>query len=186
MSKIWFSSDHHDSHFRILELSGRPWKDCQSMREALLKNINDAIAEDDIFYMLGDTALGKKSNYWEFIDGIRCKNIHHILGNHDARTFIIGSNEERKRLLSISKRVDTAFYYKGKVYNFTLTHIPIDEDKRLDSRIYLAGHWHSKKLQHDKNFFEVGVDSTEYKPISLDTIIDMYENWVPPRPRKGH
>lgn len=186
MSKIWLLSDTHFYHANICRLSGRPWNSVEEMNSGLLENINGMVAAEDHLYFLGDFSFGSKDKFWQCWDQIRCQNIWYILGNHCRPDFIRTTNEVRKRFRVVTKRLEENFVIDGKCYHTHMCHYPPEPEKISDSIIYLWGHRHSKVLQHAKNSFDVGCDSTEYKPISLDTIIDMYENWVPPRPRKGH
>jgi calcineurin-like phosphoesterase family protein len=86
MSNVWFTSDTHFGHARIIELSNRPFRDVQHMNEMLVKNWNDKVAPDDHVYHLGDVALGSFADsiaYVGRLNGIK----HLVVGNHD-RLFI--------------------------------------------------------------------------------------------------
>lgn len=54
---IWFTSDTHFSHKRIIDMTKRPFADAQEMDERLIENINARVKADDVLYHLGDLAL---------------------------------------------------------------------------------------------------------------------------------
>jgi calcineurin-like phosphoesterase family protein len=91
MTKTWFTSDSH-YHHKNMVFGVSVWEDKNSCRyystlekhdEALIKNINDNVGENDVLYHLGDWSFGGIDNIWNFRKEIKCKNIHLILGNHD-------------------------------------------------------------------------------------------------------
>jgi len=63
---LWFTSDTHFSHARIIELCDRPFKDYHHMNEFIIGNWNAAVAWDDEVTHLGDVALGPfaESIHW--------------------------------------------------------------------------------------------------------------------------
>ena len=174
--RIFLTSDQHFYHRNANRLCGRPWSTVEEMNAALLENINSVVGENDILYHLGDFAFGKKANFWEYMDMVKCKNIHFCLGNHDHKTDIRGANEERKRLLSVTKRIDTSFYHKrtNQVYSMTMTHHPLLDGSMSESRIYCHGHQHRHNPVVRKNQFDIGCDGHAYMPWSIDEVIELY------------
>lgn len=93
--KIHFMSDPHYGHKNICRGTSsweekqetgqrtRDFNTVEEMNDAIVKGINDNVAENDILYCLGDWSFGGIQNIWEFRKRINCKNIHLILGNHD-------------------------------------------------------------------------------------------------------
>ena len=90
---IWFTSDTHFGHARIIELCNRPFKDVSHMNEMIIKWWNELVAPDDTVYHLGDVALGP------IMDSLSCISrlngeIVLVEGNHD-RPFMAKSDEKR-------------------------------------------------------------------------------------------
>ena len=141
------------------------------MNELILKNINAIVGREDIFYLLGDFCFAKDfAIVKKFRNMINCKNIHFVMGNHDKF-----SNRE---YLSIFETVD---YYKEFKYNgikFVLSHYPFLEwAGSFYGSIHLFGHCHGNKNDKIAKMFpsakmlDVGIDSHDYKPWSIEEII---------------
>ena len=89
--RIWFMSDPHYNHKNICrgvsswdDLSKtRDFKTLDEMNDAIVRNINNVVAVDDILFCLGDWSFGGFDKIRQFRDRIVCQNIHLILGNHD-------------------------------------------------------------------------------------------------------
>lgn len=95
---IWFTSDTHFGHERILEFTNRPFGSIHEMNDALIANINEKVKPEDELYVLGDYSF--KMTVIEAADlrrSIECKKVHLAPGNHDkdwtqpavAGTFIV-------------------------------------------------------------------------------------------------
>lgn len=82
MTNIWFTSDHHFGHRRIVEYAKRPFADTVSMDEALVQNWNLYVRPGDLVYHLGDFAFIRPD---EISPLVRRLNgvIHLVHGNHD-------------------------------------------------------------------------------------------------------
>jgi calcineurin-like phosphoesterase family protein len=83
---VWFTSDTHFGHARIIELSDRKFVDIEQHNEALVANWNSLVGIDDTVWHLGDVNLG---SFTESIEYARRLNGYKLLivGNHD-RLFI--------------------------------------------------------------------------------------------------
>lgn len=178
---IFFSSDYHIGHRRILEFepSRLNWcTDLENMNRILLNDIL-SLTEQDELYILGDFLFQKHLMYdsvEEVLKFRKCK-LHLIIGNHDEDL-----NQEW-----LSRVFDSySFYDKIKILGrtFILCHYPMcNWDQCHHGSIMLHGHIHSKpsEYQHPR-LFNVGVDSTRYsgRMISAEdiiTICDRKENF---------
>ena len=95
--KIWITSDTHHSHKNICRgvtewrtkdkqipvAQTRPFNTLEEMNEKIINNINKVVGQDDILIHDGDFSFGGIENIWRFRSRIICKNIYHIIGNHD-------------------------------------------------------------------------------------------------------
>ena len=82
---LFFTSDQHYSHNRILELvPSRPYESLSHMHEALIANHNQRISPEDTIIMLGDVVMGPKAETIpKIIPRLNGTKIL-LLGNHDA------------------------------------------------------------------------------------------------------
>lgn len=80
---IWFTSDQHFYHKRIIEICDRPFVNEEQMRAELIKRHNQTVKKSDKVFFLGDFMLGKDKQNLEMI--VKSLNGHKtlILGNHD-------------------------------------------------------------------------------------------------------
>ena len=79
---VFFTSDTHFSHARIIELCDRPFRDVQHMNEMLVENWNDIVSPDDTVYHLGDVALGQIEESLGYISRLNGDKVL-VTGNHD-------------------------------------------------------------------------------------------------------
>ena len=201
MMKIFFTSDTHYEHARILELCpNRPYKSVDEMNAALVDNHNLTVAKNDLVFFLGDFVMGLKSvnlpKITSQLNGIKVL----VLGNHDAK------------FKHTQMYLDAGFFtvYEHSVYlsdfflqheiddpivdatpQLLLCHYPAivdsghhlhednyvnrrpDLNKLRENTFILHGHTHSLKSVTGSNQIHVGVDSWGMKPVNLDQIIDL-------------
>ena len=171
---IWMSSDFHLSHARIIEYDNRPFSDLNEMASTIFNNVNQVVRENDIFYYLGDLAMGgpKYEDIVNYRKRIVCKNIHFILGNHDS---LISKEQNKERLLgdgiflSIEKRME--IYVKELNKKFVLDHYPLLSWNRMEYGSYMThGHCHHNLKDNPGAFrIDVGINKT-YFPFSVEDI----------------
>lgn len=157
--KIWFTSDQHFGHRRIIEYCKRPFASVEEMNDQLIQRHNALVQPDDRVYHLGDFALmtGPK------IKGIvQSLNGQHVLikGNHDHE--------------SVKRYMDFGFFnaVEKKIIPFagefvTLHHSPYDPVFNPDEGGWLfCGHVHEAWKTKGK-MINVGVDVWDYAPVSV-------------------
>lgn len=156
---IYFTSDTHFSHANIIEYSKRPYKDVKEMDEALVKNWNDTVTPKDTVYHLGDVIFSKDHSILERLNG----TINFLYGNHDK-----GASWDSLDYEEIK--------YNGTL--FVLCHYPLlTWNKARRGSIHLHGHCHGTVNHLNTNLrrFDVGVDVYNYRPVSIDQIIQEAE-----------
>lgn len=174
MSKVWFTSDHHFGHKRIIELAKRPFASVEEMDEAMIERWNARVAPGDLVYHLGDFAFADHTPYLERLKGQK----RLVVGNHDH-----------------SNRVNKA---KGWSTIDSLLHITVTDTPlvlchyamRVWSRshhgaIHLYGHSHGN-LPGDSQSSDVGVDCWNFKPVSLEEIRERLSKSFPRREPDHH
>lgn len=177
-SNIYFISDTHFFHRRILEYCGRVpgsrgtvWDTVEAMNEGLRERWNKKVPKTATVYMLGDVAFGKDKsaviNFLYTLNGTK----HLIYGNHDK---LIRSNEkdflrvfetiQEYKEVNVCKQKICLFHYAPRVWNGA-------------HRGYwcLWGHSHGVLEPHGKSV-DVGIDSPwvtgkqELAPFSFEEI----------------
>ena len=191
---LFFTSDWHIGHSKVIEFDGRPFKNVDHMHEVLINNYNSVVTkETDICYFLGDIGLTKGDQIKKVISKLNGKKIC-ILGNHDRnRSFMI----------------DQGFYDALNMASFaignsivTMTHCPLRKIHRESvpnqregdawhgehkhekfsipdfGQFHLHGHIHSTpfngKNKIEGRQYDVGVAANNYRPVSISQI----ESWI--------
>lgn len=80
--KLFFTSDTHFCHSKIIEFANRPFTSVQEMNEVLVWNWNEVVPKDGIVFHLGDLCFGTSEQWLQILSRLN-GNIHLILGNHD-------------------------------------------------------------------------------------------------------
>lgn len=146
MSEKWFIGDTHFGHRGIIEYMSehRPFTDIESHDEALIKNWNEVVSDDDKVYHLGDFCLNRKS--LAVAKRLKGRKIL-IMGNHD----IFRTTEY---LDAGFERVQGALQFE----NLILTHIPV-HTQQLEHRFFanVHGHLHSNLIKTPSQMLENGV-----------------------------
>lgn len=155
---IWFTSDHHFGHKRIIELAHRPFTSVEEMDDAMIARWNERVSKGDMVFHLGDFAFADHTPYLRRLNGQK----RLIIGNHDH------SNRVRRaegwatadRLLDI--KVDhlpiTLCHYGLRVWN-----------RSHYGALHFYGHSHGS-LPGDSQSCDVGVDCWDFAPVTLEQI----------------
>ena len=175
---LFFTSDTHFFHGRIIELCNRPFHSVEEMNEALITNWNRVVPRDGVVFHLGDFAFGGPDEWNSILDRLNGK-IHLILGNHDmrmARTEVMDRFSEvtLQKIISVDGRKILLDHYPFLCYS---------GENRGEWQLF--GHVHSG--EHNDNGadiprlrllfrtqYDVGVDNNRFTPLSygeLETII---------------
>lgn len=135
--KIFFYSDPHFNHANIIRYCNRPFKNVDQMNEALIKNYNFLVRDDDLVYFMGDLGLDKGLSV--IIKQLKGKKIL-IKGNHDKLSNQAYYNMGFTAVLQYAK------IKVGKNY-FTLSHYP---NRSLKSMIHICYLYFIKTLRTQK------------------------------------
>lgn len=80
--EIFFTSDLHFGHRRILEFTNRPWETVDEMNEGLIRRWNEFVPDDATVVVAGDVAFTSAKKAAEFLSRMNGKKIL-VIGNHD-------------------------------------------------------------------------------------------------------
>lgn len=174
MSKFFVTSDQHFNHKNIIKYCARPFSSVEEMNEEMIKRWNAVVSKDDTVFVLGDFFMGRLTE----IEGILSRLNGHIMlveGNHD--------NDSRIATMTSYgnvKNLGPLFIMDYRGINIVMCHYPIDFDlrnmvsKASKKMVFLYGHIHNlapKGLDRGC-FYHVGVDTNDFTPVDLDSIID--------------
>lgn len=163
---IFFTSDLHMRHKNILKYSNRPFDTIDEMNVTILNNINNTVMTNDQLYILGDFCFGSVKICLEYLDKIKCRNITFVQGNHDNRRFINKLSKNNIDTYTLKHKLELPLENK----TLLCTHFP--EKTIPENYINLHGHIHTEGNHNiiTNNFYDVGVDNNNFKPISLEQI----------------
>ena len=153
--KVFFTGCTHYGHANIIRLCNRPFASVEEMDEALIENHNKVVGKDDMVYHHGDFAFKGRQDNVEILKRLNGKVIL-IQGNHDP--ILWGQH---------------ILEYKANKKSVVMCHYPIEEwNGYFRGAIHTHCHTHQPDLVSATRRFNVGVDSCNYAPISLDEILE--------------
>jgi calcineurin-like phosphoesterase family protein len=134
------------------------------MDEALIENFNSVVTDQDIVYLLGDV-VWKTANVDDYMSRLKGKEHHLIVGNHD--------NPRRwgNQFLSVNdvKLLNIPGYPQVWLSHYSHRVWPASHYKS----IHLFGHSHGTlRIDPEVRCCDVGVDAWNYKPVSLDEVVE--------------
>lgn len=170
---VWFTSDHHFGHRRIIELAHRPFQSVEEMDDAMIVAWNDWVRPGDTVYHLGDFAFADHTPYLKRLNGHK----RLIRGNHDH------SNRVKKAEGWAS--IDTLLHVTVDETHLVLCHYAMRVWNRSHhGAIHLYGHSHGN-LAGDSQSLDVGVDCWGFRPVTLFEIKARLRE-APPRTEPDH
>lgn len=169
--KIFFTSDTHFFHKKIITYANRPFISVEEMNQALVDNWNSVVPRDGIVFHLGDFSFGGKTQ-WNTIRKKLNGKIYLILGNHDFSRYDHSWEQ-------MFKRVTQQMHIYIENQEIYLNHNPFLAFGGSYSGTWdLFGHVHSgpnekngKDLPRLEHLFptqyDVGVDNNDFRPVSF-------------------
>ena len=190
---IYFTADTHFGHNNIIKICERPFEDIEQMDNTLINNWNNVVTNNDIVYIVGDFA-GDNADADYYLDKLNGKKIL-ILGNHD-RNWIKKLYKRKNwdlfkdpdyRLLVKNGYFFDVKHYAEKIIDsqfFTICHYPM-VDFAFSNKLFgekfgfhIHGHIHNNLKEEFKFLFRAfntlncGVEVNNYKPVSLNDLIE--------------
>lgn len=179
---LWFTSDLHLTHAKIIEYCSRPFENVQQMNEEICKRWNETVSPDDIVFVLGDFCFAGSQLWKSYIYRLN-GFIWLIKGNHDRDKNIPQPIENKFNwtdgFLNITIQ-DKEF--KHNEQRVTLCHYPMLSWYQSHRGAWqLFGHIHSGanstsvEYHQLRNVFtanqmDVGVDAHNFYPIHWETV----------------
>lgn len=168
MEKIWFTSDLHFGHRRILNFVPNRIKEfnlnleeenvIETHDNLLIEKWNNTISKHDIVYILGDVSFVSSDDTKKILEKLNGKK-HLIIGNHDSPCSGLGNY-----FVSTSQIKEVTF--KKIHYSFLdedlhciLCHYPlIAWNRRMHGSVMLHGHTHGSICDINLNSEELRID----------------------------
>lgn len=189
---LWFTSDWHFGHQRILELGdGRPFKSLSHMHETIRGNVFRNVSPTDTLYILGDGAMGSIEhtiNLYADLPGEK----EFRPGNHD-KIFEENSKAYIEKFLplyinvglNIGPAIDEIYIdVDGEPVKVLISHFPyLRSSSERHAKHHpinnglplIHGHTHSRGVRSDlPNEYHVGVDAHNFAPVPETEIV----NWL--------
>lgn len=201
--RVFFTSDSHFGHGNILNWMkySRQFDGAEEMDAALIEKWNATVGEDDIVFFLGDFTLGNNAqDYFHELNGeIYCCWLpqHHDKRWQKSKARYFGSSfvphgfyESGQPLLSKSGRHVGMFaegtvmrvrMFNNRTVNLTMMHFPLVEwsGSYYDDNWQLHGHTHGTYSPDQGHGFayDVGADTNELAPVSLNELYNKGREW---------
>lgn len=174
---IWFTSDTHFGHERVLGFCDRPWDTIAAMNRDLVDEINRWVAPEDTLYHLGDYSFKMTSeDAANLRKRISCKDVHLVPGNHDKDW----AQPAVSWAFTVEKPITVLKIDKKKL---VLSHYPMADWQGMShGSIHLHGHIHSRGMRYNElnrmqglYRYDAGVDANDFRPICLDEVLAWFE-----------
>lgn len=182
---IWFTSDWHFFHDRILDFHPKR-KELfgNTVEEATEKMIllwNNTIDKKDTVYILGDLAFGTVEQKRKLFQRLHGNKVL-ILGNHDKVPDELKCYFNHITQIKNIKFKKSTYIFLPRDLETIMCHFPLFSwEHDYKGAIMLHGHSHGKVDKDDEQCekfrIDVGLDSTisEYRPVSLEKIAKLVE-----------
>ena len=163
MRDIWFISDTHFGHEKMIGWGRSQFSSVAEMDEVMVENWNRVVKPGDKVYHLGDVFMGDKDAFkklWPRLNGSK----RLLVGNHDDVKFLSSGGFFKKVGL-------------WKVWHdlpLLFSHVPVHESSiqsrvRLSNGLNVHGHTHHKGSPSGP-YRSVCVELNNYTPVNLDEL----------------
>ena len=174
---LFFTSDTHFFHKKIIEFCKRPYEDLEEMHEQLILNWNNTVPKDGVVFYLGDFAFGTSTNWKPIIERLN-GTIYFILGNHDLQNLRNLNHLENENSTCLGHMNYIKINEDSQI--IALTHYPLLTYPQHMWNFH--GHLHSstfhQPVQLSTTQYDVGVDNNNYTPISYSKIKEIINNKI--------
>lgn len=173
MSEVWFTSDTHFHHNRILEFCGdtRKGETTEEMNDLMVEAWNSVVKKGDRVYHTGDFCFKGKAAIKE-IKGRLNGDIHLVFGNHDQ---IIRKSKEISEMFTSVQQMK---HLKIGEHRFILCHFPISEWWDChQGTMMIHGHCHggATNVNYNYRIMDVGIDARKDNlmlPFHIEEVVE--------------
>lgn len=157
---MFFTSDHHFGHARIISLCRRPFSSVDEMNEAMIEAWNATVRPRDIVWHLGDFSYKLKSDPDLILKRLNGRK-KLVPGNHDNQAVLRSKHWEHvdklPELCHLQRRIVLS-HYALRTWH-----------KASKGALHLFGHSHGS-LPPTSQSCDVGVDVWNFRPVTLEEI----------------
>lgn len=172
---IYFTSDLHFFHDRMITRLNRPFRNGDHMNQTLIRNWNQRVKAEDEIYILGDFTMKGPAMASSILTQLKGRK-YLIRGNHDQ--FADAADFDASQFLWIKDYGEVVW---GNT-RFTLFHYPILEwNGFYKGAVNLHGHQHNHEDYNYRNLeqgilrYDVGVDANYMASVSAEDIIGFFQ-----------
>ncbi len=163
---IWFTADTHFGHSNIIKYCNRPFDSIEEMDEELIRRWNAVVDQRDTVYHLGDFSITHDMKRNKIVDRLNGK-IFFVPGSHD--------NDPHGPNWSVLKPIQTIVVpivdpITRRNISVTLCHYSMRSWPLSHYASWCLFAHHHGKLEPYGLSFDIGVDTNNFYPYSLDEI----------------
>lgn len=181
---IYFISDHHFGHTKVIEYGERQFTSLDEMNQAMAQAHNSVVKAEDTVYIVGDLSLGGVERAKEYLSKLNGRYKILIRGNHDR-----GSKEEL--LQAGYEAVYDTLVLEHDGVKIGLSHYPFRPVGEMPGKydlkpeqvdLLVHGHIHQERKEathaSGKLMLNVSVEVLNYLPISIDDVLKLYRSHI--------
>lgn len=169
---IFFTSDAHFGHEKIIKYCKRPFNSIEEMDSVLIDNWNSKIGKKgDSVYFLGDFTLGNKIQAQKYFSQLNGKIYVISTKNHHDRGWLKKNVIYRSKTNKIVEILPPIFEMKYFSRYIVTCHFPmLSWNKSSHGSYHFHGHSHGNVMDFS-GFFDVGVDCWNFFPVTFEEIV---------------
>ena len=189
--KMFFTSDTHFNHEKILGFCARPFKDIKEHDKELVYRWNAKVPADGLVFHLGDVCFGDYPYCEELLNCLN-GNIFLVLGNHDMRDV---RTRYKNRFIGMS--LEALINIDGQ--DIILNHFPLlcyAGSYRKKPVWQLYGHVHTSPYSEGIDAkrlkgitfpqqYDVGVDDNNFTPLSYSEVQQIIQTKIDQSRQEG-
>jgi calcineurin-like phosphoesterase family protein len=168
--RTFFTSDTHFDDEYSLRYFNRPFQNVDEMNVTLVEKWNRVVSENDTIYHLGDFTLDNVSHFTKWVSKLN-GTIKILPGSHDYPWLKDFVSSERVQVIAPLVSLEFPELIVGQNPQvIVLCHYSMQVwDRSNQGSWHLFGHTHGK-LKGIGLSFDVGVDCTEFTPLSVEMV----------------
>jgi calcineurin-like phosphoesterase family protein len=168
--QTFFTSDTHFDDPYAIPYFQRPFKSVDEMNEVIVEGWNRVVSDEDTIYHLGDFTLEDIRHFSKWVNRLK-GNIKILPGSHDQPWLKGFAATEKVQVIAPLVSVEFPKITVGEdAQVIVLCHYSMQVwDRSNQGSWHLFGHSHGK-LKGIGLSCDVGVDCTEFTPLSLEQV----------------
>ena len=166
---IFFTSDLHFYHEKIIHHCNRPFQDAQVMNEKIIDNWNSVVRPEDDVFILGDVTMKGPEKAFA------------VLSRLAGNKFLIKGNHDKQYDMSLFEEITDFKTISANGIYIAMMHYPmLSWPKSHHGSLQLHGHVHGRREDNEANRdagilrYDVGVDANNYCPVSIHQITTFF------------